>query len=53
VLAELGHVRGDDHVEAVLGPALLIEPAHLPAQCLGRARVRGGQDLPGRLGVAR
>jgi len=52
VLAELGHVPGDHHIEAVLGPALLIEPAHLPAQRLCRTRMRHGQDLPGSLGIA-
>jgi len=39
-LAELGPVPGDHKFTAVLGPALLIEPAHLPAQGLGRARMR-------------
>jgi hypothetical protein len=40
VLAELGQVAGDDQVDAVLCPALLIEPADLPAQRLGCSRVR-------------
>lgn len=51
MLAELGHVAGDHDIEAVLCPVLIIEPAHLPAQRLGRARMLRGEDLLRRLGV--
>ena len=47
----LARLPGDYEVKAPFGPALLVELAHLPAQCLGRARVRGLPDALGRLGV--
>jgi len=52
VLPELGQVPGDHSVKALLDPELLIEPAHLPAQRLGRSRMRSRPDALGRLGVA-
>ena len=48
----LARLPGDHEVKAPLGPALLVEPAYLAAQCLRRSRVRGLPDAVGRLGIA-
>src|SRR5262249_28171707 len=45
VLAELGHRAGENDVEAVPQPHLLVEPAHLAAERLRPAGSRGREYL--------